>query len=124
MSLLLTIIFGIVIGYFVLIFVLNKLNLVVNIFVYIFGLGFFLIIGLIILYVILEWYDYIMNENFKDGLSSLIIFVGLTLCLLSSFNDYSFLTFKKYEINKKPYLLTISEIIIVMSIYVSLTILL
>ena len=61
MSLLLTIIFGIVIGYFVLIFVLNKLNLVVNIFVYIFGLGFLLIISLIILYVFLEWYEYTMK---------------------------------------------------------------
>ena len=122
MSLLLTIIFGIVIGYFVLIFVLNKLNLVVNIFVYIFGLGFLLIISLIILYVYLEWYEYTMNENFKDGLGGLICVISVGLCWWNVTNQFSFLTLKSYEI-EKPYLLQLIEGIIILLIGGSLTVL-
>lgn len=122
MSLLFTIILGLVIGYFVLIFVLNKLNLVVNIFGYIFGLVFLLIIGVIVLYVISYWYDYTMNENFKDGLGGLICIVSVGLCWLNITNQFSFLTFKNYEI-EKPYLLQLIEGIIILLIGGSLTVL-
>ena len=122
MSLLFTIIFGIVIGYFILIFILKKLNIIVNIFVYIFGLGFLLIIGLIILFVFLGWYEYTMNENFKDGLGGLICIISVGLCWLNITNQFSFLTFKSYEI-EKPYLLQLMESILILLIGGSLTVL-
>ena len=61
-------------------------------------------------------------ENFKDGLGGLICVISVGLCWWNVTNQFSFLTFKSYEI-EKPYLLQLIEGIIILLIGGSLTVL-
>jgi hypothetical protein len=87
------------------------------------AVGLIITILVIVFALFTTWYDYTMNENFKDGVGGLICFTFISISLWHTcFNNYSFLTFKKYEL-EKPFLLNWIEGVIIILIGGALTIL-
>ena len=80
------------------------------------AVGLIITILVIVFALFTTWYDYTMNENFKDGVGGLICFTFISISLWHTcFNNYSFLTFKTYEL-EKPYLLQLTEGILIILI--------
>lgn len=90
--------------------------MIINTFFVVLAVGLIITILVIVFALFTTWYDYTMDENFKDGAGGLIcvIFIGISIWH-SYFNNYSFLTFKMYEI-EKPFLLQWTEGVIIILI--------
>ena len=123
MSVFLSIIFGIPIAFILLFLIIRYFNMIINTSFVVLAVGLIITILVIVFALFTTWYDYTMNENFKDGAGGLIcvIFIGISIWH-SYFNNYSFLTFKMYEI-EKPFLLQWTEGVIIILIGGALTIL-
>lgn len=116
MSVFLSIIFGIPIGFILLFLILRYFNMIINTSFVVLAILLLITIFVIVYWVISAWYNYTMNENFKDGVGGLICIIFIALSVWHSYyNSYSFLTLKKYEI-EKPYVLAWIEGIIIMLI--------
>ena len=104
MSFFLSIVFGIPIAFILLFFIIRYFNAIINTSFVVLAVGLIITVLVIVFAIFTTWYDYTMNENFKDGVGGLICFIFLGIFFWhTSFNNYSFLTFKTYEI-EKPYL--------------------
>jgi hypothetical protein len=85
------------------------------------AIGLIITILAIVFALFTTWYDYTMNDNFKDGVGGLICFIFIGISAWHTwFNNYSFLTLKTYEI-EKPYLLQLTEGILILLIGGALT---
>jgi len=105
MSFFLSIVFGIPIAFILLFFIIRYVNAIINTSSIILAIGLIITVLVIVFTIFSSWYDYTMNENFKDGVGGLICFIFIAISVWHTwFNNYSFLTFKTYEIDK-PFLL-------------------
>ena len=105
MSFFLSIVFGIPIAFILLFFIIRYFNAIINTSFIILAIGLIITVLVIVFTLFSSWYDYTMNENFKDGVGGLICFIFIAISVWHTwFNNYSFLNFKTYEI-EKPFLL-------------------
>ena len=92
MTIFLSIIFGIPIAFILVFFIIRYFNLIINTSFILLAIGLTITVLVIVFALFTTWYDYTINENFKDGAGGLIciIFIGISIWH-SYFNNYSFL---------------------------------
>ena len=121
MSFFLSIVFGIPIAFILLFFIIRYFNAIINTSFIILAIGLIITVLVIVFTLFSSWYDYTMNKNFKDGVGGLICFIFIGISVWHTwFNNYSFLNFKTYEI-EKPFLLQWIEGVLIVLVGGALT---